>query len=68
MQLILLKFSYIKKKKKKKSGERLKITLVEVAKKNMLIKDVTERMISHMIEWWKKAIFFFFWGHLAWFY
>ena len=38
------------KKKKKKGGERLKITLVEVAKKNMLIKDVTERMISHMIE------------------
>ena len=40
-------------KKKKKSRGRLKITLVEVIKNDLLIKEITKNRTSNIIEWGK---------------
>ena len=38
----------------KRGKERPKITLVEIVKMNILVKEVTKNMILDRIEWWRK--------------
>ena len=38
----------------KRGKERPKITLVEITKMNILVKEVTKNMILDRIEWWRK--------------
>ena len=38
----------------KRGKERPKITLVEIVKMNILVKEETKNMILDRIEWWRK--------------
>ena len=51
--VLVKKSELIKLKQWKKGRGRPKITLVEVVKNDMLIKEVTESIALDEIEWWK---------------